>query len=239
MASDSGVEKCDGPGRPNLPCRAKETILDRQAMARSPARSKLLRELVGVVGRRLHVPASLAFRGLKPRYNPRMRTGVFTLAISLTFGSMASQSVPRTVLPPSDRVVVLKRERKLELFSQGKVIKTYRIALGGDPIGPKTRQGDHKTPEGVYVLDFRNAHSRFYRAIHISYPNEHDRAVARQKGVSPGGDVFVHGLPNGFGAIGAAHRLKEWTDGCIAVTDEEMDEIWKTVSDGTKIEIRP
>ncbi len=139
----------------------------------------------------------------------------------------------------ADRVLVLKKERTLQLLSHGKVIKTYKVALGGDPVGPKTRQGDHKTPEGIYILDLRNAHSRFYRAIHISYPNERDRAQARKEGVAPGGDVFVHGLPNGFGAIGAAHRLKDWTDGCIAVTDDEMDEIWMAVQDGTPIEIRP
>lgn len=106
-------------------------------------------------------------------------------------------------------------------------------------MGPKTRQGDHKTPEGVYVLNFRNAQSQFYKSIHISYPSEHDRALARKNGVSPGGDVCVHGLPNGFGAIGAAHRLKDWTDGRIAVTDAELDEIWNAVPDGTPIEIRP
>jgi murein L,D-transpeptidase YafK len=89
------------------------------------------------------------------------------------------------------------------------------------------------------VLDSRNEHSKFYKSIHISYPNTRDRASARQMGVSPGGDVFVHGLPNGFGAVGAAHRLKDWTDGCIAVTDEEMDEIWRAVRNGTVIEIRP
>jgi murein L,D-transpeptidase YafK len=139
----------------------------------------------------------------------------------------------------ADRVVVLKRAHILQLLSQGKVIKTYKVALGGDSIGPKTRQGDHKTPEGVYVLNFRNAHSQFYKSIHISYPNEHDRAEARKKGASPGGDVFVHGLPNGYGAVGAAHRLKDWTNGCIAVTDEEIDEIWVIVSDGTPIEIKP
>jgi murein L,D-transpeptidase YafK len=139
----------------------------------------------------------------------------------------------------ADRVIVLKKEHTLELLSRGKVVKTYKVALGGDPVGPKARQGDHKTPEGIYVLDSRNAHSRFYKAIHISYPNARDRAAAHQKGVSPGGDVFVHGLPNGFGAVGAAHRLKDWTDGCIAVTDAEMDEIWAAVSDGTPIEIRP
>jgi murein L,D-transpeptidase YafK len=139
----------------------------------------------------------------------------------------------------ADRVVVLKKERTLQLVSRGKVVKTYKIALGGDPVGPKTRQGDHKTPEGTYVLDFRNAHSQFHKAIHISYPSDRDRAAARAKGASPGGDVFVHGLPNGFGYVGAAHRLKDWTDGCIAVTNEEIDEIWKSVTAGTPIEIRP
>jgi murein L,D-transpeptidase YafK len=139
----------------------------------------------------------------------------------------------------ADRVVVLKKERTLQLISHGKVIKAYKIALGGDPVGPKTRQGDHKTPEGTYALDFRNAHSQFHKAIHISYPSDRDRAAARAKGISPGGDVLVHGLPNGFGYVGAAHRQKDWTDGCIAVTNEEIDEIWKSVADGTPIEIRP
>jgi murein L,D-transpeptidase YafK len=139
----------------------------------------------------------------------------------------------------ADRVIVLKKERILRLESHGREIKTYKVALGGDPIGAKTRQGDHKTPEGIYVLDFRNAHSKFYKAIHISYPSAHDRAAAREPGVSPGGDVFLHGLPNGYGFVGAAHRLKDWTDGCIAVTNVEIDEIWAAVADGTPIEIRP
>ena len=139
----------------------------------------------------------------------------------------------------ADRVVVLKKERTLQLLNHEKVIKTYKVALGGDPVGPKARQGDHKTPEGVYVLDSRNAHSQFYKSIHISYPNAGDRAAARQKGASPGGDVFVHGLPNGYGWVGASHRLKDWTDGCVAVTDQEIDEIWQAVADGTPIEIRP
>lgn len=139
----------------------------------------------------------------------------------------------------ADRVLVLKSARILELLDHDKVIRTYKIALGGDPIGPKTHQGDHKTPEGIYVLDSRNSHSHFYKAIHISYPNEHDRAAARRAGVPPGGNVYLHGLPNGYGWIGASHRLKDWTDGCIAATDQQMDEIWAAVSDGTPIEIRP
>jgi murein L,D-transpeptidase YafK len=141
--------------------------------------------------------------------------------------------------PHADRVLVLKKERTLQLLIQGKVIKTYKVALGGDPVGAKIRQGDHKTPEGLYVLDSRNAHSRFYKSIHISYPSAQDRAAARRNHVSPGGDVFVHGLPNGYGWLGASHRARDWTDGCIAVTNREMDEIWLAVGDGTPIEIRP
>jgi murein L,D-transpeptidase YafK len=172
-----------------------------------------------------------------------MRTDVFmALLVGLFCGLFCASARAQAVVPTvlrADHVVVVKKERTLELLGQGKVIKSYKVTLGGDPVGPKTKQGDHKTPEGMYVLDFRNAHSQFYKSIHIWYPNEHDRAFAQQKGVSPGGDVFLHGLPNGYGAIGAAHRLKDWTDGCIAVTDEEMDEIWKAVPDGTPIEIKP
>jgi murein L,D-transpeptidase YafK len=165
-----------------------------------------------------------------------MRIRFLTVWIVLLSGAGPAQT-PDAALH-ADRVLVLKHERTLQLLNQGKVIKTYKVALGGDPVGAKTRQGDHKTPEGVYVLDSRNAHSQFYRSIHISYPSARDRAAARQKGVSPGGDVFVHGLPNGYGWIGAGHRAKDWTDGCIAVTDQEIDEIWRAVADGTPIEIR-
>jgi murein L,D-transpeptidase YafK len=151
---------------------------------------------------------------------------------------MVVQSAANAMLR-ADHVVVLKKKRTLELLSHGKVIKTYKVALGGNPVGPKTRQGDHKTPEGSYVLDSRNSHSQYYKSIHISYPSGRDRAVAKQSGDLPGSDVFVHGLPNGYRSIGSAHRLRDWTDGCIAVTDEEIDEIWKAVADGTPIEIKP
>ena len=168
-----------------------------------------------------------------------MRSGLFTaLAISLISSFVTAQSAPQTVLR-ADHVVVRKKDRTLELLSQGKMIKTYKVALGGDPVGPKTRQGDHKTPEGLYVLDSRNSHSQFYKSIHISYPSARDRSLARQRGFSPGGDVYIHGLPNGYGAIGSAHRLRDWTDGCVAVTNEEIDQIWKAVPDGTPIEIKP
>ena len=168
-----------------------------------------------------------------------MRILIVPALLASVLCGMGAGKTPSAPQSRVDRVVVIKSERTLELVSQGKVLKSYKVALGGDPIGPKSMQGDHKTPEGVYVLDSRNAHSQFHKSIHISYPNAHDRSAARAKGVSPGGDVFVHGLPNGYGWIGSKHRLKDWTDGCIAVTDEEIDEIWKLVTDGTPIEIRP
>ena len=166
-----------------------------------------------------------------------MRIPKLTALAAVLLLGISAQAAEKTLR--ADRVVVLKRERRLQLWSGGKIIKAYKVALGGNPVGAKTQQGDHKTPEGIYVLDSRNAQSQFYKSIHISYPNTHDRAAARAKGVSAGGDVFVHGLPNRYRMVGAAHRLKDWTDGCIAVTDEEIDEIWAAVPDGTTIEIRP
>lgn len=158
------------------------------------------------------------------------------VAILLTFWPVAvAQNSSFSV----DRLVVYKRERKLVLFSHGKEVRSYKVALGGEPVGPKSRQGDHRTPEGVYVLDSRNPSSHFYKAFHISYPNAKDIAAARKLGVSPGGDIMLHGLPKEYAWVGKGHALHDWTDGCVAVTDEEMDEIWKLVRVGTPIEIKP
>jgi len=139
----------------------------------------------------------------------------------------------------ADQVIVVKSQHTLTLLSHGKILHTYKVALGGSPVGAKGQQGDHKTPEGHYILDHRNAKSRFYKSIHVSYPNEQDKQKASQRGVATGGDIMIHGLPNGFGWLGATHRAQNWTDGCIAVTDAEMDEIWELVPEGTSIEIRP
>lgn len=139
----------------------------------------------------------------------------------------------------ADQVIVVKSQRTLTLLSQGKVLRTFKVALGGTPVGAKEQEGDHKTPEGHYILDRRNPKSRFYKSIHVSYPNDQDKQRASQSGVSAGGDIMIHGLPNGFGWLGATHRNMDWTDGCVAVTNGEMDEIWELVSDGTPIEIRP
>ena len=141
--------------------------------------------------------------------------------------------------PNIDQVVVYKHERKLVLLSHGKELKAYKVALGGEPVGPKVRQGDHRTPEGSYVLDSRNPNSHFFKAFHISYPSWRDVAAAKRLGVSPGGDIMLHGLPKDYAWLGKAHTLHDWTDGCIAVTNEEIDEIWKLVRVGTPIEIKP
>ena len=138
-----------------------------------------------------------------------------------------------------DRIVIEKNARRLKLISQGEVLKSYNIALGGNPIGPKERQGDNKTPEGTYVIDGRNEDSRFHLSLHISYPNERDKNRAKKLGVSPGGDIMIHGIKNGFSWIGDAHTQVDWTKGCIAVTDEEIEEISKLAPNGTIVEIRP
>jgi tetratricopeptide (TPR) repeat protein len=138
-----------------------------------------------------------------------------------------------------DRILIEKSVRRLMLISQGEVLKSYKIALGGNPIGPKERQGDNKTPEGTYIIDARNRDSRFHLSLHISYPNEKDRKRAKELGVSPGGDVMIHGIKNGFSWVGDAHTGVDWTKGCIAVTDQEIEEIARSAPNGTIVEIRP
>lgn len=134
---------------------------------------------------------------------------------------------------------MLKSERALLLFDGEVVLVSYEVALGSSPVGAKERAGDGRTPEGAYLLDWRSEESDFHRAIHVSYPNARDRARARALGVSPGGGILIHGLPNGLEEIGADHRSGDWTDGCIALTNEEMDQIWELIPDGTPIEIAP
>src|ERR1700730_2754443 len=112
-----------------------------------------------------------------------------------------------------DRLVVYKSERKLVLLTQGKQIRTYKVALGSEPVGPKTRHGDHRTPEGVYKLDSRNPNSHFYKAFHISYPNPTDIATAKKLGVSPGGDIMLHGLPKEYACVGKDNAVRYWRDG--------------------------
>jgi murein L,D-transpeptidase YafK len=145
-------------------------------------------------------------------------------------------------LPPGttiDRIVVEKSKRTLSVFANGKELKSYRVALGQNPIGAKREEGDMKTPEGTYKIDSRNPQSDYHLALHVSYPSDEDTARAAERGVNAGFDIMIHGIQNGKGWIGAFHRMHYWTAGCIALTDEEIEELWRVTPDGTPIEIRP
>ena len=124
------------------------------------------------------------------------------------------------------------------MFRDDNQIKTNRIALGRNPLGAKQEEGDMKTPEGIYKIDGRNPQSSFHLALHISYPSDEDNKRAATHDVSAGSDIMIHGIQNGRGWIGAFHRWKDWTAGCIAVTDEEIEELWRVTPDGTTVEIR-
>jgi murein L,D-transpeptidase YafK len=153
--------------------------------------------------------------------------------------SALEQKVFELRTEPVDSILIEKKERRLTLISKGEAIKTYKIALGGDPVGPKERQGDNKTPEGTYTITARNRRSDYHLSLRISYPNEKDLKRARELDVSPGGDIMIHGLKNGLSWLGGFHTGMDWTNGCIAVTDMEMEEIARLVPVGTVVEIRP
>src|ERR1700740_2274168 len=159
-------------------------------------------------------------------------------ALTLMYCGAASKLSGQTA-STVDRIVIEKSKRTLTLMSGAKTVKSYKVALGGQPVGAKDRQGDHKTPEGNYSVDAKKGNSQFYKALHLSYPNQADREHARKLGLSPGGDVEIHGLGAKWGWIGAKHRLTDWTDGCVAVTNEEIDEIYPQIAVGTMVEIRP
>jgi murein L,D-transpeptidase YafK len=141
------------------------------------------------------------------------------LAMAITLAASASDAAPQK----ADSILIFKKDHVMELFAGGKVIRTYKVALGRGGLEPKQSEGDARTPEGHYTIDSRNAASRFYKARHISY----------------GGAIMIHGLPPGMAWLGAVHRAYDWTAGCVAVTDAEMDEIWNLVPVGTPVEIRP
>jgi len=148
--------------------------------------------------------------------------------------SSAQKSAPIVV----DKIVVLKSAHSMTLYAGGRSLKVYRVALGTGPGNAKQKRGDHETPEGNYVIDSRNANSKFHLALHVSYPNATDRVRAKKLGVDPGGEIMIHGLPAGYSWLGRAQVIADWTDGCIALTNAEMDEVWKLAPTGTPVEIR-
>ena len=167
---------------------------------------------------------------------------VVAAAISALVALAAWAHFPASPLPVgthADRVVVRKSARTFEIYLGDKLLRAYSISLGRVPNGPKQQEGDGRTPEGKYSLDYRKADSAYHRALHISYPSPNDVTSANARGVHPGGFVMVHGVRHGLGFLGRIHRFIDWTDGCIAVTNREIEEIWRVVPDSTPIFIEP
>ena len=172
--------------------------------------------------------------------NPRMRFVAKLRHLVCALFLCAALVAAQTPAPAkADSILILKKDHTMELLAGGKVIRTYKVALGRGGLASKEREGDGRTPEGHYVIDEKNAASHYHKALHVSYPNPGDRKRAEKMGVSPGGAIMIHGLPNGMGWLGTSHRLYDWTLGCVAVTDDEIDEIWNMVPVGTPVEIRP
>jgi murein L,D-transpeptidase YafK len=142
-------------------------------------------------------------------------------------------------LPKIDKVLVKKSERKLYLMKNNSIIKSYDIGLGKNPVGGKQREGDSKTPEGKYILDYRNPESDYHLSLHISYPDKNDLQRADSNGYSAGGDIMIHGKPNYLGWLPFVYDNKDWTDGCVGVGNIDIEEIWNAVDDSTEIELLP
>lgn len=170
-----------------------------------------------------------------------LRLLMLSLGVSLMPQAHSSELATSAMgeAPAVSQVLVHKEERRLYLMAGEAIVRSYRISLGDNPVGHKLYEGDERTPEGEYTLDWRNENSDFHKSIHISYPNDEDRDLAQAWGLDPGGSIMIHGLPNNAGDLAFAFAGLDWTDGCIAVSNEEMDEIWQLVTDGTPIHILP
>lgn len=139
---------------------------------------------------------------------------------------------------PADRIYISKSDHWLAVYRQGHIIREFRVALGRGGLKPKERAGDGRVPEGLYVISAHNPDSAYHRSLRINYPTAQQSADASSRGVKPGGDIMIHGLPNGRGWVGSRHLMADWTDGCIAITNPEMDWLYQAVPDGTPVEIR-
>ena len=163
-------------------------------------------------------------------------TGILLAGLS---GLFIVHSAAAESLPIADRVLVDKSERRLYLLSDGNVLAAFEVALGQEPSGHKSEEGDSRTPEGRYYLGNRNRNSDFFLSIHVSYPNADDRKVAANRGVSPGGRIMIHGQPNEPKYSKEFYRSTDWTNGCIAVSDSAMIDIWLMTHPNTPIDIQP
>lgn len=167
-------------------------------------------------------------------------TGILLfIGLGVYFFSHSHATLKKNPLTAVNTIIVKKNQRKMELYANGRLIKDYKISLGFSPIGPKQQEGDGKTPEGEYTIISKNPNSQFHKSLKISYPNAADKKNAKNMKISPGGDIMIHGLGRQFSYLGKLHTLHDWTLGCIAVTNEEIDEIWKIVKEGTIVKIEP
>jgi len=163
----------------------------------------------------------------------------FKQIISIALLLLCLPSLQASEFPVADKVLIEKAERKLHLIKDGEAFRSFDIALGIRPVGDKQHEGDFKTPEGRYLLDLRNPNSDFFLSIHISYPNRMDAQAARSNGVAPGGAIMIHGQPNTPTRSEAYYRTQDWTNGCIAVSNSDMIDIWLMTANNTPIEILP
>ena len=192
----------------------------------------------------------MALFALPPSIAMRYLLLLFALSLSVVSAAQAaagprslvtalSEAGPGGPVPLADSIVIEKKARRLTLYHLGRPLRSYLVALGANPVGDKQYAGDRRTPEGLFFIDGKNEKSDFHLSLHIAYPDSSHRARAEALGVSPGGDIMIHGLRNGRGATGAYHRTVDWTDGCIALTDEEIEGVWSAVTVGTPVQIKP
>jgi murein L,D-transpeptidase YafK len=176
---------------------------------------------------------------LRSKWGIARRVALIIFALGLLGCSSADSQLATPAEQQADRIVIVKSAHTMTLMARGHVLRVYKVALGRGGAGPKVRAGDNKTPEGEYAIDRKIEKSRFHLALHISYPNAVDRERARKAGVDPGGAIEIHGLMNGLGWLGPVQHDVDWTEGCIAVSNSQIDEIWRMVPVGTPVEIKP
>lgn len=163
-----------------------------------------------------------------------MKANLLTILIVL-FSSISSFAKESDV----NKVMIVKSQNRMVLLSDSKIIKQFHVVFGANPTGHKKQEGDEKTPEGTYILDYKKSDSAYYKAIHISYPNKADILAAKNQAVSPGGMIMIHGQKNGFGWLEFITQKFNWTDGCVALTNSDMEEVWQLITKGTQITILP
>jgi hypothetical protein len=230
--SDSVKKKTPEKGRPAAP-RPASIVQSGAPAAPAPSSKK-----APLLGKAIERSLANTARAVAPRAT--------YLSSAIRRRASRGPALPANITPnpnivpfTADSIVVEKSRRTMTLYSQGAPVRIYFIALGQNPQGRKMSIGDNRTPEGLYYIAGHNPASKYHLSLKVSYPNDQDAAEARSRGVSPGGDIMIHGLPRGFENVGAEHRQRDWTNGCIAVTNAEIEEIWSAIPDGAVIFIKP